>query len=238
MIFGLIVALALGATGFSSQVYGDAPEFPRARLTPEEFDKYLNISKADFEKMAPCYAAYSEFNGRIQYWSQIFRGLIEKNELRVEDFEKIDFSLPGDPGFGGDPENEFFNPEGKFKAPPIPQEVIDDLTTVKNTRLIFNLRGWLNRVLYESTGSVPPKEFEVLVVIIPNVVPKCLLPGSKVYAWYERSLKKQEKIDIAPDNKTVVEDKKLMSGMRFVDQKQRYYISSFASRPKLQRGHK
>ena len=41
----------------------------------------------------------------------------QNGDFNVEDFEKLDFSIPGEAGYGDNPKLEVFNPDGPFKAP-------------------------------------------------------------------------------------------------------------------------
>lgn len=65
---------------------------------------------------------------------------LKKKLLKPEDFEKVDFSIPGEKGFGDNANNEFFNPDGPFKFLPIEQAKIDAESTKQNNKPMFNLR--------------------------------------------------------------------------------------------------
>lgn len=126
------------------------------------------------------------FYERGDFLSHVYR----QGKISPDDFEKLDFSLPGDPAYGDDPTYEVFNPEGPYKiddAPPEaqrpfpPQKWIDELTTVKNTRLIYNIRRHVNR-----HGIVR----DDLVLIIPNAKCKPRQP-----------LSDESAVAIAPDNR-------------------------------------
>ncbi|MBL8713605.1 MAG: hypothetical protein JNM12_11955 [Alphaproteobacteria bacterium] len=60
------------------------------------------------------------FRSGIKNWQVLLHG-----QISLDEFQKIDFSLPGTPGFGQNPEYEFFNPQGRFKAQPLDIEYHD-----------------------------------------------------------------------------------------------------------------
>lgn len=108
--------------------------------------------------------------------------ILEKKLLKPEDFEEIDFSMPGEKGFGDNAKNEFFNPNGPFKFVPIEQEKIDSESTKQNNKPMFNLRRDV-----EIRGQVR----DTLFVMIPYA--KCT-PDNKY------------SIFVLDDNRTVVGD--------------------------------
>lgn len=74
------------------------------------------------------------YSSGVLDWQEI---LSKKRGLATpEDWTRIDFSPPGSPTFGDNPDNEFFNPAGKFKASPLSVEGRD-------LRPIFNVRRFM-----------------------------------------------------------------------------------------------
>lgn len=137
----------------------------------------------------------------LQNWKETLRSLLKSNQLRPEDFEKIDFSLPGDPSYGDDPENEFFNPDGKFKAQPITQENIDFWAKEKNTRVVFNIRRHIEN---KGDGNIRMNGTVIdrLVYFIPNVKESCIeyIPNTNA------DIIKGIPFETAADNHSIVDD--------------------------------
>jgi len=85
----------------------------------------------------------SVLSGIADEWKQGVSSMNKKKQLNLDEFEKIDFSKPGDPDFGDDPQNEFFNKEGRFGSFPFrypDQEGLDAITEENGVRIIFNVR--------------------------------------------------------------------------------------------------
>lgn len=179
---------------------GKEVSVPQSRMTTDELSRALGNAKDEVEKWELCFRAHMEYEWRIRNWRKIISKAIEGKKLLESDFEKIDFSLPGDSGFGDDVENEFFNPEGTFRATPIPQDLIDSLSSKKNTRLIFNLRKSYFR---PEEGDFPPHFITALTVIIPDFISVC---SSKSGGWDKKRFL-VENVFVAPDNREVVEEK-------------------------------
>jgi hypothetical protein len=76
------------------------------------------------------------------------------------DFEKLDFSVPGDLSYGDDVRWEVFNPNGSIRATPIPQSHINALTESNGIRPIFGLRR---------VTTADSRIIDYLSVYIPNV---------------------------------------------------------------------
>lgn len=165
-------------------------------------------------------------------WADIVTNMLKQKKIRISDFEKIDFSLSGDETYGDNPEFEFFNPKGPFKAKVIPQEIIDRITSVRGTRPIFNLRRWYD------TGNhgyedYPSSIKDSLVIIIPNLMKQCQAEPD-LEGWNFLKMKTQE-VKILPDNRTlIVDDNGSLEGWRR-DGERYYYINSFATRVNFQR---
>lgn len=162
-------------------------------------------------------------------WRDIILREITSGHLVPADFETIDFSLPGDPSYGDNPEKEFFNPNGPFKAHVVPQAQIDSLAIAKGTRLIFNIRrSKLPTNGYE--GHMPPGTiFDTLFVILPNVIEDC-----GVYSdWGNVHPTKGVAFDTKADNQVVVDDGFMFNGcVHTKDRQHIYYFQSFAQRLK------
>lgn len=157
-----------------------------------------------------------------QKWGEIISRMNDSQDFSVSSIQQLSFSTPENTDFGTAPDNEFFNPEGKFKAEPIPQEVMDSLTTIKGTRPLFNIRAF--HLDDDGAMGFPIYDFMYLYVIIPNAVPNCL-SNEKRTGWSETRFQKGN--IIAPDNRTVVNDGKLFT--KFIEGKdgKRYYLESF-----------
>lgn len=159
-------------------------------------------------------------------WVGMIADLIQDKRLNLEDFEKIDFSLPGDTGFGDDPENEFFNPKGKFKAVPIPQELINQLTTVKNTRPIFNIRRSVDTL--PETDLPRGTTIDYLTLIIPNMKERCVEIIDEVNGVTH------DEIKMSSNNHSIVKDDTALSAcVHTTDKKHRYFFTHLTHRIRL-----
>lgn len=205
------------------------------QMTNDELSSALGTPIDKIEKWKSCFRAYREYGWRIRQWRGIVEKAIAEKKLLKENFEKIDFSLPDDPDFGDDTENEFFNPDGIFKATPIPQELIDELSSVKNSRLVFNLRRWFDTGKYQTTDLFSNLYRTDLMVIIPNFISVC---PREHFGWNGSSFTKED-IYIAPDNHSIVEDKNDQFGYRisssnngkyYLPDGRRYYLREIAIR--------
>lgn len=197
-------------------------------LTDDALASFLRRPAADVKKWSPCYKAFREYRLRLEVWQGWLHKLREEKKFFGSEYEKIDFSLPEESGFGDDPENEFFNPKGRFRAVPVPQKIIDALTTRPDTKLVFNLRRELVGV--ESTEfmsppqELPPGYLTKLTAILPNFIPAC--PGAQGWKEGDFIVKDQP---IAPDNQTVL----IGDFADFTvtkDGKQRYYAEALQNR--------
>lgn len=130
-------------------------------------------------------------------WQKIIFYASMEGTLKPTDFEKIDFALPGDDGYGDDPENEFFNPAGKFKAKPIPKSWLEQWTTSKKTRVVFNIRR-----------DPTTKIHEILYAIVPNIKGNC----SEFSTNGNVDPLSGVNFELAPDNHSVVHDPYLLIG--------------------------
>jgi len=110
---------------------------------------------------------YKRLGKRLNDWSKIFQELNKSGQFNLDDFEKVDFSLSVDPTYGDNPSFEFFNPAGRFKAQPVPQELLDEIAEDGKGKIIFNLR----RGIEERNEDYLPSRLEVdiLFAIVPNV---------------------------------------------------------------------
>lgn len=88
---------------------------------------------------------------------------LEKKILTPDGFERLDFSYPSDDKYGTDPGREVFNPGSEFHGYPIAQRIVDRVTTVKGTRVIYNLRRFTTE-----DGHI----IETLYAVVPNMDPK------------------------------------------------------------------
>lgn len=168
------------------------------------FEKILEIISPAFDQRG----ALSQRGG----WAGILQKLSERHEIHKEVIPKIDFSLPGDPEYGDDPDNEFFNPSGKFKAKIIPQDLIDWVAKKKGTHIIFNIRKVEFEIAPED-GYDPFSSTEWLYLIIPDVKPACEINGVI-------DLHKTKGFPVAPDNHTTVVDKETIAGCLYdIDRK-------------------
>jgi len=102
---------------------------------------------------------FFEVNPHIERLQNSLRKALRSGAIKAEDFEKLDFSMPGDPAYGDNPDYEVFNPEGKIKARPVGQGLMDMVMTVKGVRPIYNIQ----RFLFDGT-----KLRDDLVLLIPN----------------------------------------------------------------------
>lgn len=229
------MALMISMFGPLPQAYGGGNDFsvPQSRITSEELSRLFGMSKEEIEKWEPCYRAFREYDRRLWGWRGVINKATKEKKLSTEDFNKLDFSLPDDPGFGDDPENEFFNPQGKYKAIPMPQDLIDELSSVKNTRLIFNVRRWFDTGKNSTVDLFSNLYRTDLVVIIPDFIFACPM---EYLGWNESSFTK-ENIYIAPDNHSIVEDKEDQfayqitspdNGKYYLPDGRKYYMSEIA----------
>jgi len=170
------------------------------------FDSYFgeDAGKSEIERVTV----------RFREWRQRLSG----NALKPSEFEKIDFSLPGDPGYGDDPAYEFFNPAGRFKASPIPQKLIDTITTKKHVRLIFNLRrvkvnhdsiSTNGLSLSSSESDILLGDFESLQVIVPHIKSDVCKKWPAIGA---RPSDEHLVFDLGLDNQKAVEDLSTLLG--------------------------
>jgi len=192
------------------------------------------MSKEPAQEVKDCETAVREILGIMAFrssstmttkkmWSEILWKLIAERQIEYDDFEKIDFSFPGDRGYGDNPKWEFFNPEGIFKAPLIPQDLLDRVTTEKGTRPVFNVRSTTDPEAVFELSLPPGTRTEHLYIIIPNISPDC----AKAEKITSKSIK------VAIDNHEVVYDENLMIGfIQSPDSNQRYLLTSIMRRIK------
>lgn len=222
----IVTLLALSMLCTLSPAYGGGGELD-GRMTNEELSSSLGTPIDKLESWEPCYKAYREYNWRIRQWRRIVEKGVAEKKLLKDDFEKIDFSLPGDPDFGDEPEVEFFNPHGNFRADPMPQGILDELSEVKGSRLIFNTRKWYETWVAELSG-LPPHFRTALIVIAPNFIPSCSKGGRQI--WEEDTFKIGT-FAIEPNNHSVVEDREnTLVNMRVTPDGKRYYWQLIAFR--------
>gem|GEM_PF-6015865 len=94
-----------------------------------------------------------------------FQQAMEAERIRIDEWEKLDFTLPSDEGFGDNVEYEVFNPksprtviiDGKPGFPLVPQELMDEITTQAGQMLRFRLTS----INFYLQGSVPTDRMEV-----------------------------------------------------------------------------
>lgn len=106
-----------------------------------------------------------------------FHKAIDEGRINLDEWEKLDFTQPGETGFGDNLEYEVFNPksprsiliDGKPTFPLIPQDMLDKITKQPEQKVIFNLR----RVTYklEEGDGGGDITLDVLVTVIPYVNP-------------------------------------------------------------------
>lgn len=121
------------------------------------------------------------------------------------DLDKLDFSLPGDAGYGDSPELEVFNPDGKVKAHPLNQAVLERATGIQGTKALFNLRR-----IEESDQTIQ----ETLYAVIPDVTEKAcqdyvrhtIFVGSDGEKRLPPILELPSSITLAPDISKVLTD--------------------------------
>jgi hypothetical protein len=104
---------------------------------------------------------------------------IYEGRIKLEEFEKLDFTMPDEPGFGDNPEYEVFNPHsprtvmanGEVTLPLIKQERVDRATIVPNTRPVFNIR--------QTVGSDAFVR-QTIAMILPNLnIDMCEMPRAE-----------------------------------------------------------
>jgi hypothetical protein len=128
-----------------------------------QFVKVFSVSSSFFSPL-------SMVSGS-QTLGDLLRDKVLYGDFKLDDYEKLDFSLPGDPGFGSKPEFEIYNPDGNFRIT-YHQESIDEVTTKPNTREIYNIRRTV-----ESDGTVK----DLFYKFIPDVTLKaCTEDASRV----------------------------------------------------------
>lgn len=158
---GAVLLLCIGVAPPSSASDGDKPESRPSLM----FQSYGSEARALFEASS---------HERLEF--QLSKA-IHEGRVKPEEFEKLDFTMPDEPGFGDNVEYEVFNPAStrtvmaseKHLLPLLPQEQIDAATTVPGTRPFFNLR----RETSEKHGIV-----DRIVMIVPNIdLGKCGLRG-------------------------------------------------------------
>lgn len=126
-------------------------------------------------------------------WGFPFTRLVKNGKFSLNDFERLDFSLPGDAEYGDNPAFEFFNPQSIFHVRPYSEYLphfIDQATTVATPRVIVNLRR-----------SVRPdgRTLDALYAIVPNIKKdKCL------------RIQSLGSLKIEKNNSVVVEDKSFL----------------------------
>lgn len=94
-----------------------------------------------------------------------FQRAMAAERISVEEWDKLDFTLPSDEGFGDNVEYEVFNPksprtvivEGKPDFPLVPQDLMDEITTQAGQMLRFRLTS----VNFYLQGSDPTDRMEV-----------------------------------------------------------------------------
>jgi hypothetical protein len=134
----------------------------------------------------------------LREWSTILNEKLKP--VTAEGFTSLDFSLPGDEGFGDDSDPEFFNPSGRFKA----RQLSQDHLAIKP---IFNVRRHLTKIA--NSTSMNLKESVGLYAIIPLDI-KC--SGS------------DESIVVAPDNHVIITDTRTIHGCQRSSDGQAYYF--------------
>ncbi len=155
----------------------------------------------------------------VNEWTATLRTLLKSHKLRPEEFENIDFSLPGDPGYGDDPDNEFFNPAGRFKAQPMPQEEIDYWATAKNTRLVFNIRRHIADTSDDGFIRIGTT-VDQLVYFIPNVKDSCI----EFTTDNNVDVMKGAPFKTKPDNHEIVDDGYYFNGCVRTKNRERVYM--------------
>ncbi|MCF8710512.1 hypothetical protein [Rhizorhapis sp. SPR117] len=86
-------------------------------------------------------------NTQIITLHENFQRAMLAGRITVDEWEKLDFTLPSDEGFGDNVQYEVFNPksprtvigEGKPSFPLVPQDLMDDITTQPGQTLRFSL---------------------------------------------------------------------------------------------------
>lgn len=104
-----------------------------------------------------------------------FFAAMKEGRIKPEELELLDFTQPDEEGYGDNVAFEVFNPKsprsivmGKSEGRLIPQEILDELTTSKDAKVVFNLRR-LGDGRYE---------MDEIKVVIPQI-------KSSVCAYYD-----------------------------------------------------
>lgn len=152
-------------------------------------------------------------------------GLTPENGIVTpEDFLKIDFASPWALDQITDPDLVFFHPEGRFRAKPLHEAVLQlvadpdppRLSFGKDARLIFNVRRHV--IPPERIPKFPARQVTSLYVVIPLAV-DC-----------ERA---DFPLHVPEDNHVIVDDPKQVIGcLATQDGKQSYYFGRLATRVK------
>lgn len=156
--------LAVSTAAFLCYIYG------RVYFEMSDTDRSLTAEPLlqifytlDEYRMEP----YERIGKRLQSWRKNLEDLNQAGLFNVDEFERIDFSLPEDAAYGDDPNNEFFNPGGTFKALPIPQRLLNDVSEGEQGNIFFNIRRGVEK---GNADSLPADlEVDTLFAIIPNL---------------------------------------------------------------------
>ena len=124
----------------------------------------------------------------------------QQKPVTESDFIGMDFSLPGDRGFGDDPDNEFFNSSGRFKA----QQLNQDHLVIKP---LFNVRRHFTKIATQP--SIGTKESVGLYAIIPLDI-NCSSSDAS--------------IQVAPNNHEIVTDVRTLYGCHRASDGLSYYF--------------
>lgn len=162
------------------------------------------------EKINPAYQTILE---RTASWRKLLAQKMQQGKLDPADFEKLDFSRPTEADIGTDLRWKFFNQLGPYKAKPLPSRMMFlDMTDTPKIQVTFNLRR-------------DRKNNEEIYAILTDGSLFCPILGEKFKNPVVIS-----NVEIARDNKTIVQDEKEIIGCILDQHKKPYLFIPIAKR--------
>lgn len=171
--------------------------------------KYAADNKSR-EKINPAYQAILE---KTDSWRKLLTSKMQEGKLAPEDFEKLDFSRPSEADIGTDLQWKFFSQLGPYKAKPFSsREMFLRTSDVPSISVTFNLRR--SKALEET-----------LFAIFSDGMLYCAILGEKF-----KNPAVISNIEIASNNKVIVQDDKEITGCVHDQNKKPYLFIPIAKR--------